>query len=142
MTKVADGFFTCVIRHKDRYYCENINTTTICEYEINANNLKLGHSFSLKNAKKDYVITLCISNDLLYVFFAGDNRLDLYSLSGELQSSIGSGELQSNIGSGDLQSRVQMTALGQLNYPIICDVDAMGTILIADIGRSTWLMLK
>ena len=124
MTKILKGLFTGVVRHQNRYYAANANTRTIYVYE-HAGEWKQCHSFSV-NSTKEHFITLCFANNLLYICLCADHRIDIYSLSGYLQTSTGSK------GSG---------GPGQLNCPFICATDAAGSTLIADYGNKRLQLL-
>ena len=115
MTVISKGDFTAVIHHQDRYYAANRDTTTIDTFEY-ADHLKRIDSFTI-NAMDGSFITLGISNYLIYVCSLEDHRIDAYTLSGDLQFTIG---------------KYGREAPGELFWPRICDTDASGAALIAD----------
>ena len=117
--KIAEGSFTGVVRHGDRLYAVNCNTCTVHVYQ-HSNGWTESHSFSI-NATSHRLITLNISKDLLYACLYHDNRVDVFSLAGDLQFSSGSA------GSG---------AAGLLKNPYMCCTDAAGAALIADYEQS------
>ena len=125
MKQIITGHFTGVVRHHNRYYAANIDTTTIHVYE-HTGEWKQCHSFSV-NAEKYNEITLCISNNLLYVCLSGDNRIDIFSLDGHLRSSTDS--------NGDGGPR-------QLSCPFICATDDAGAALIADYSNNRLQLLS
>ena len=115
MKQIITGHFSGVVRHHNRFYAANKITATVHVFEY-ASEWKHCHSFSV-NITKNWRITLCISNNLLYACLSGDNRIDMFSRDGHLLSSTGSN------GHG---------GPGQLRCPFICATDAAGDVLIAD----------
>ena len=81
--KVADGLFTSIICHQNRYYA--INDTNVEVYQ-HSDNWKLLHSFPV-NVENQSIITLSISEYRLNVCVSGDKRIDTYYLDGQLNSS-------------------------------------------------------
>ncbi len=116
MRKIASGYFTGVVHHADRYYAVSWSTRMLYIYEF-TNRWNQCSSFQIESSKDYNLITLCISNDSLYVCTDVDDRVDIYSLSGHKQSSFG------KEGSGEA---------GLVNRPFIAASDTGGAALIAD----------
>ena len=114
MTQIAKSLFTGVVRHQQRYYAVT-DQATVHVYE-QTNEWKQHHSYSIKGSKNQ-IITLGITKKLLYVSFALEHRIDIFSLEGKLKSSTG------KKGHG---------AAGELSAPRICTTDDADNVLIAD----------
>ena len=115
MQQIASGCFTGVVYHTDRYYAVNRYTKMVYVYEF-TNQWKQCNSFAIES-NIDSWITLGFSNGSLYVCPNGDNKVCIYSLTGQRQGSTGSE------GSGEA---------GLVDLPCIATSDSDGVVLVAD----------
>ena len=125
LQKVADGQFSGVVFHHNNFYAVDTKTATVYVFE-HTDEWKHCNSFSV-HGKAGYIISLGIANNLLYVCLACENRIDIFSLDGQLKSSTG------RKGNG---------AAGELHGPCIGAADAAGTALISDFANNRLQLLS
>ena len=118
-SRITAGDFTSVAVHRDQMFAAGYTKPKMVHfYKRSGSSWVKVHSFSVD---LDHWITLSVKNNQIKCCSDNDNKIAVYSLSGELLQTYGTSERDGGA--------------GQLNYPYICTDDDDGSVLIADRGN-------